>query len=272
MSASSSSPSPGRPRHRGRHRSRRRGPVVAALAVCLAGVTAAAVAAQHGGDPATDLAGHDSPASTGAPFTVATNDAGSAGPVPTATTPSRSAVPSRTAVPHPARHTSAPKKSGGPGHGATAGTGGTGKATGGGSGGGSGGGPVNGAAIGYDPSRDSAADVATAMKQAKADGRDVLLDFGATWCGNCQAIDRLYAESSVKKVLAAHYHLVQIDIGEKNNSANMNLLSRYDSSGGYALPVMIVVTPSGTVRTNTNKTGLPELSTGGFTAWLNKWA
>jgi thiol-disulfide isomerase/thioredoxin len=234
--------------------------------VCLAGVTAAAVAAQHRGSPSAGLAGHDSPVSTVAPFTVSTNDAGSASSVPPAPATSRAAAtPSKTATKPPVHRVGATRRPSSPSHGATAGTAGT-------PGSGSGGGPVNGAPIGYDPSRDSAADIAAAMKQAKADGRDVLLDFGATWCGNCQAIDRLYAESSVKKVLAAHYHLVQIDIGEKDNSTNMNILSRYDSSGSFALPVMIVVTPGGSVRTDTNKTGLPDLSTGGFTAWLNKWA
>ncbi|HEY3482859.1 MAG TPA: thioredoxin family protein [Streptomyces sp.] len=232
----------------------------------LAGVTAAAVAAQHRGSPSADLAGSGSPASTAAPFTVSTNEAGSSGSVPSTPAPSSAAAtPSKTAAKPPVHRVGVTKRPSSPSHGATTGTSRTPAA-------GSGGGPVNRAAIGYDPSRDSAADIATAMKQAKADGREVLLDFGATWCGNCQAIDRLYAESSVKKVLAAHYHLVQIDIGEKDNSTNMNLLSRYDSSGSFALPVMIVVTPGGTVRTDTNKTGLPELSTSGFTAWLNKWA
>lgn len=73
-------------------------------------------------------------------------------------------------------------------------------------------------------------------------------------------------------MLDSRYHLVQIDIGEQDNSTNMQILSRYDSSGSYGLPVLIVVTPSGAVRTDTNKTGLPDLSAGGFTAWLNQWA
>ena len=264
MSATSSSPPPGRPRRHGRHRSPRRGPLAAALAVCLAGVAAAAVAGQQSGSTPADLAGHDSPAPAAAPFTVMTIDTGSASPVPETAVPSHSAAP-RSAAPRPTHHAGASPKPSSPSHGSNGGTVGE-------PGSGSGGGPVNGAPIGYNPSADSAADIDTAMKQAKADGLNVLLDFGASWCGNCQAIDRLYAESSVRKLLAGHYHLVQIDVGEKDNSTNMNILSRYDASGGYGLPVMIVVTPSGTIRTDTNKSGLPDLSTGGFTAWLNKWA
>jgi thiol:disulfide interchange protein len=110
------------------------------------------------------------------------------------------------------------------------------------------------------------------MKLAKADGLNVLLVFGATWCGTCQHIDGLFGDPSVRTVLDSHYHLVQIDIGEQDNSTNMQLLSRYDSSGGYGLPVIIVVTPSGTMRVNTNQSGLPDLSSGGFTSWLNQWA
>ena len=73
--------------------------------------------------------------------------------------------------------------------------------------------------------------------------------------------------SSVKSTLAASYHLVQIDIDN-----NMPLLGKYDSSGNFALPVLLVISPSGTLRVDTNKTGNPEFSESGFNAFLTKWA
>jgi thiol:disulfide interchange protein len=100
----------------------------------------------------------------------------------------------------------------------------------------------------------------------------VLLDFGASWCGNCVAMDQLFrTSSSVKATMAASYHLVQIDIGD-NVGKNMQILGKYDSSGGYALPVLLVVSPSGTVRVDTNKTGNPSFSESGFESFLTKWA
>ncbi|WP_354637777.1 thioredoxin family protein [Kitasatospora camelliae] len=131
-----------------------------------------------------------------------------------------------------------------------------------------GGGPI---AIGYSATADSPAAVDAAIRQAKADGKNVLLDFGATWCGNCKALDKTLGDSQVQSLLNASYHLVQVDIGS-HSTANFNLLKKYDSQGSYKMPVLIVVTPDGTVRTDTNTAGLPSLGTSGFTAFLKKWA
>ncbi|MEU6238181.1 thioredoxin family protein [Kitasatospora sp. NPDC047058] len=131
-----------------------------------------------------------------------------------------------------------------------------------------GGGPI---AIGYNAAADSPAAVDAAIRQAKSDGRNVLLDFGATWCGNCKALDKTLGDSQVQSVLNASYHLVQVDIGG-HSTTNFNLLKKYDSQGSYKMPVLIVVTPDGAVRTDTNTAGLPSLNTGGFTSFLKKWA
>ncbi|MFJ3794538.1 thioredoxin family protein [Kitasatospora sp. NPDC090091] len=131
-----------------------------------------------------------------------------------------------------------------------------------------GGGPI---AIGYNATADSPAAVDAAVRQAKSDGKNVLLDFGATWCGNCKALDKTLGDSQVQSVLNASYHLVQVDIGG-HSTTNFNLLKKYDSQGSYKMPVLIVVTPDGTVRTDTNTAGLPSLNTSGFTSFLKKWA
>ncbi|GAA2748807.1 MULTISPECIES: thioredoxin family protein [Kitasatospora] len=168
---------------------------------------------------------------------------------PTAAAPTESAKPSAkatSATPKPATST----KSGG---GAAAGSAG------------------NPTTFGYSATADSPAAVDAAMKQAKADGRNVLLDFGATWCGNCKALDKVFGDSKVQSALNASYHLVQVDIGD-HSTANFNLLKKYDSQGSYKMPVLIVVTPDGQVRTDTNTAGLPSLTASGFGDFLRKWA
>lgn len=122
---------------------------------------------------------------------------------------------------------------------------------------------------GYSATADAPAAVAAAMKKAKADGRNVLLDFGASWCGSCQELDRSLPDPQVQKALAA-FHFVQIDIGD-NSTTNMNLLQRYDSKGSYSMPVLIVVTSAGKVLLDTNGGHLPSLTVSGFTAFLHKW-
>ncbi|MFJ2598193.1 thioredoxin family protein [Streptomyces erythrochromogenes] len=125
---------------------------------------------------------------------------------------------------------------------------------------------------GYDSSADAQKQIDAALRAAKADGRMVLLDFGANWCGNCKAADKVFAQSQTAGILGASYHLVKVDIGG-NSSANSALLRKYSPSGGtYTMPVLVVVSPSGTVRTDTHVTGNPSLTSEGINSFLRKWA
>lgn len=124
---------------------------------------------------------------------------------------------------------------------------------------------------GYFPSANAQAQINAAAAAAKSDGKEVLLDFGATWCGNCVAMDSALHTSQVQSVLNASYHLVQIDIGD-NIAANMRILEQYDSTGSYGLPVLIVLSPSGSILVDTNKSGNPGFDESGFLAFLKRWA
>lgn len=125
---------------------------------------------------------------------------------------------------------------------------------------------------GYDGSADAKKLIDAALRAAKADGRMVLLDFGANWCGNCKAADKVFAQPQTASILGASYHLVKVDIGG-DSSANSALLRTYSPSGGtYKMPVLVVVSPSGTVRTDTHVTGNPALTPDGINSFLRQWA
>ncbi|MFB0627030.1 thioredoxin family protein [Streptomyces sp. AB3(2024)] len=125
---------------------------------------------------------------------------------------------------------------------------------------------------GYDSSADARALIDAALRSAKSDGRMVLLDFGANWCGNCKAADKVFAQPATSALLADDYHLVKVDIGG-DSSANSALLRKYSPSGGtYTMPVLVVVSPSGTTRVDTHVTGNPSLTADGIGSFLRKWA
>ncbi|MEU9234239.1 thioredoxin family protein [Streptomyces subrutilus] len=226
---------------------------LAAAAVVAAGLTAAcgpssqpvgAASPSAAGQSAQTLPAGTQPASPSASAEASASVSPS--PSPSASSASASAkAPSRAqttpAAPKPARTTAAPAPARVPGP-------------------------------GYDGSADAQKLIDAALSAAKADGRMVLLDFGANWCGNCKAADKVFAQPQTSAILGASYHLVKIDIGG-DSSANSALLRKYSPSGGsYKMPILIVVSPSGTVRTDTHATGNPALTSEGLGSFLRRWA
>ena len=121
--------------------------------------------------------------------------------------------------------------------------------------------------FGYSPKADAQAQIDAARRAARADGKQVLLDFGASWCGNCQAMEAVFTSAQGRAVLTASYHLVQIDV-----DTNMRVLTRYDSAGSYGLPVLIILSPAGKIRVDTHKSGNPRFDQSGFLSFLRRWA
>ncbi|WP_194904340.1 thioredoxin family protein [Catenulispora rubra] len=221
---------------------------ISALAIALAGCasTATPQPAAAGSDASsqtTDTATTSQP-STPTPITVTTFTSSTPTARPTATPPTHRT----TSSPARAKSTTAPSA---PQSTPTPGTAPT--------------------SFGYSPTANAKAEIDAARAAARADGREVLLDFGASWCGNCVAMDAAFHTPRVRAELASSYHLVQVDV---DVDANMGLLGQYapNNSGGYGLPVIIVLSPTGTTRVDTDKSGNPSFDSGSFLTFLKKWA
>ncbi|WP_052443214.1 thioredoxin family protein [Streptacidiphilus neutrinimicus] len=101
----------------------------------------------------------------------------------------------------------------------------------------------------YAPGVDASAAVAGALAQSRRDGRPVLVEFGADWCVDCQALGRRVADPAVRLVLQRDYRLVTVDIGHYDR--NGALAARWIDLKRSGIPALVVLNPDGTVRATT---------------------
>src|SRR5437899_8843089 len=77
----------------------------------------------------------------------------------------------------------------------------------------------------YDSTTSPKADIAAALKQAKAEKKRVILDFGGDWCGDCQVLDIYMHQSPNAELLDKHFIVVHVDIGRMDR--NVDVAEKY---------------------------------------------
>jgi thiol:disulfide interchange protein len=95
----------------------------------------------------------------------------------------------------------------------------------------------------YNPNVDAKADVHNALVRAAREHKRVLLDFGGNWCGDCKVLDIYFHQEPNAALLASHYILVDIDIGQYDR--NLDLARRYGIPLQRGVPALAVLSPSG---------------------------
>ncbi len=124
----------------------------------------------------------------------------------------------------------------------------------------------------FDPSRDAAADIKSAVAEAGRTGRRVLLDVGGEWCIWCRRLDTLFTiHAELEKYREAHYVVVKVNWSPENK--NEGVLSRYPPVRGY--PHLFVLESDGTLL-HSQDTGELENGKGHdpekVMAFLRAWA
>jgi thioredoxin 1 len=90
----------------------------------------------------------------------------------------------------------------------------------------------------YDEKADASADIHRALGAARTDHKDVLLVFGANWCGDCRALDKAMHGSS-QRLIAGKFHVVKIDVG--NFDKNLELAQRYGNPIEKGIPAVVLL-------------------------------
>ena len=95
-----------------------------------------------------------------------------------------------------------------------------------------------------DPSQ-AKADLAVALKQAAANHKRVIVDFGGNWCGDCHVLDMYFHNPQNRPILDANYILVHVNVGQYD--ANLDLARRYGIPLEKGVPALVVLSDKGKV-------------------------
>ena len=100
-----------------------------------------------------------------------------------------------------------------------------------------------------DPSA-AASDIDAALKAATAGNKRVLVDFGGNWCGDCIVLDRIFQQPENAALLAAHYIVVRVNVGETGINRNADIAERYGIPLRKGVPALAVLAADGSVVTS----------------------
>lgn len=89
------------------------------------------------------------------------------------------------------------------------------------------------------------ADLAAALKTAAAAHKRILLDFGGSWCGDCQVLDIYFHDPANRPILDANFVLVHINIGRMDE--NLDIAKKYAVPLEKGVPALAVLNEKGTL-------------------------
>jgi thiol:disulfide interchange protein len=91
------------------------------------------------------------------------------------------------------------------------------------------------------------ADIDAAMKQARAERKRVLVDFGGNWCGDCKVLEANFHRTENAALLQSEFVLVHVNVGDKGISHNFDVAERYGIALKKGVPALAVLEGDGRV-------------------------
>lgn len=108
----------------------------------------------------------------------------------------------------------------------------------------------------YDESADGSKQISDALVIGKKEGKRVLLQFGANWCGWCLMLHKLFeTNKDIAQELKRDYVVVMIDV---NQGHNKEVDAQYGHPTRYGLPVIVILDAAGKQLTTKDTSELEE--------------
>lgn len=124
----------------------------------------------------------------------------------------------------------------------------------------------------YSATANPRVDIAAALKQARAEHKRVILDFGGDWCGDCQVLDIYMHQSPNAELLEKNFIVVHIDIGQMDH--NVDVAQRYKVPIDKGVPALAVLNSDGKLlysQQNKEFENMRNMRPEDVTAFLKHW-
>src|SRR4029453_3574183 len=124
----------------------------------------------------------------------------------------------------------------------------------------------------FDPPRDPARDLDTALRMARTTRRRVLAEVGGEWCTWCHIMDRFFAANpDLAKMRDANFIILKINFSKENQ--NQAFLARWPKVAGY--PHFFVLDANGHLLHSQNTSALEatkDYDAAAFRKFLLEWS
>jgi len=95
----------------------------------------------------------------------------------------------------------------------------------------------------YDEKADSHQQITTAIAEASKAHKNLILVFGANWCGDCRALDAQMHKEELAALIATNYEVVKVDVGRFDK--NRDIAEKYQVPLKHGIPALAVLDPGG---------------------------
>ncbi len=95
----------------------------------------------------------------------------------------------------------------------------------------------------YDEKADAHRDVASAITRAEETQRNIVLVFGANWCGDCRALDAQMHKAELAAIIAKNFVVVEVNLGRYDK--NLDVAEQYHVPIKQGIPALAVLNSRG---------------------------
>jgi protein disulfide-isomerase len=94
----------------------------------------------------------------------------------------------------------------------------------------------------YNEAADARKDIAQALSQAAQSGKNVIVVFGANWCGDCKVLDLAMKQGSSAPFVAREFQVVKVDVGRFDR--NVAVADSYGVPLKNGIPAVVILSPA----------------------------